>query len=154
MRRQDKEIKDNNLIQEILQKSGICRLGFVDNGEAYIVPVNYAYENGIIYIHSAPHGKKMDILKRNTRVSFEIEYSNEIIKDKVPCNWTARYRSVMGRGNITIEKDAPLKKRGLDMIMIKYGAGMELTYDESLLSRMVLLKLKIDSITGKQSGYL
>jgi len=152
MRRQDKEITDNGLIREVLVKSEICRLGLVENDEAYIVPVNYAYDNGLIYIHSAPDGRKIEMIKRNNRVSFEIEFTGEIIKDKVPCNWSAKYRSVMGKGSIVIENDSELKKRGLDLILLKYGADMQLNYDKSVLSRMVLLILKIDSITGKQSG--
>ena len=152
MRRSDKEIRNENTINKMLANSEICRLGLVDNGEAYIVPVNFAYQDGWIYIHSAPNGRKIDLIKRNGIVSFEIEYSYEIIKDKVPCEWSARYRSLMGRGEITLEYDKEEKKRGLDMIMKKYGAGSDLAYDESSLSRMILLKMKILSVTGKQSG--
>ena len=61
MRRLDKEIKDSDVIQEILQNSEICRLGLVDGNEAYIVPVNYGYKDGVIYMHSAPNGRKMEI---------------------------------------------------------------------------------------------
>jgi nitroimidazol reductase NimA-like FMN-containing flavoprotein (pyridoxamine 5'-phosphate oxidase superfamily) len=59
MRRLDKQITDQQLIDEIVLNSDICRLGLVDNGEAYIVPVNYAYDKGQIYIHSAHAGLKM-----------------------------------------------------------------------------------------------
>ncbi|HEX2975850.1 MAG TPA: pyridoxamine 5'-phosphate oxidase family protein [Bacteroidales bacterium] len=135
-----------------MKKSEICRLGLVDDGEAYIVPVNYAYEDGHIYIHSAPHGRKIDLLRKNNKVSFEIEHSYEIIKDDVPCRWTAKYRSVMGKGTISIESDLASKKNALDKIMKKYDAGINLVYDESSLSRIVILKLKILSVTGKQSG--
>lgn len=152
MRRHDKEIKDNNIIEDILANSGICRLGFVEDDEAYIVPVNYAYSGGTIYIHSAAQGRKMDILKRNNIVSFEIEYFEEIIKNEVPCEWSAKYRSVMGKGTVRIENDPAEKKAGLDLIMRKYGAENGLRYNEASVSRMVLLVLKIDSVIGKQSG--
>lgn len=152
MRRLDKEITDNKVIEEILLRSDICRLGLVDNAEAYIVPVNYAYQNNVIYIHSAHAGKKIELLKQNSKVSFEIELHHEIVKNDIPCGWTAKYRSVMGRGTITIDNDPTIKKKGLDLIMRKYGAEMELNYEEKTLARMTLLILKIDSLTGKQSG--
>jgi nitroimidazol reductase NimA-like FMN-containing flavoprotein (pyridoxamine 5'-phosphate oxidase superfamily) len=152
MRRHDKEIKDRKVIDSILENAGICRLGLVDNGEAYIVPVNYAYKEGTIYIHSAPHGRKMDIIRMNKFVSFEITGSEEIIVNEVPCEWSAKYRSVMGTGIITIENNPDLKKAGMDLIMMKYGAKGELSYDEGSFSRMVLLKLRINAVTGKQSG--
>ena len=110
MRRIDKEITDENVINDMMTKSRICRLGFVDNGEAYIVPVNFAYSEGVIYVHSAHSGKKMDILKQNNRVSFEIEYYTEIIEGERPCDWTVKYRSAMGKGSVIIENDATAKK--------------------------------------------
>ncbi len=152
MRRVDKEITDENVINDMMIKSRICRLGFVDNGEAYIVPVNFAYSEGVIYVHSAHSGKKMDILKQNNRVSFEIEYYTEIIEGERPCDWTVKYRSVMGKGSVEIENDTEAKKAGLDLIMRKYGAKGELVYDESVLARMTLLKLTVESVAGKQSG--
>lgn len=152
MRRQDKEIKDRKVIDSILSDSRICRLGLVDDGEAYIVPMNYAYDDGIIYIHSAPHGRKMNIIRKNNLVSFEITATEEIIMNEVPCEWSAKYRSVMGTGTILIENNPDLKKAGLDLIMRKYGASGELRYDEGSVSRMVLLKLSIGTVTGKQSG--
>ncbi len=152
MRRIDKEITDENVINDMMTKSRICRLGFVDNGEAYIVPVNFAYSEGVIYVHSAHSGKKMDILKQNKRVSFEIEYYTEIIEGERPCDWTVKYRSAMGKGSVIIENDATAKKAGLDLIMRKYGAKGELVYDEAVLARMTLLKLTVESVAGKQSG--
>ena len=152
MRRLDKEIKDKNVIEDILTKSRICRFGFVENGEAYIVPLNFAFSDGIIYVHSAHSGKKMDLIKQNNRASFEIEYYSEIVEGEKSCDWTAKYRSAMGKGVITIENDITAKTNGLNLIMQKYGAKGNLIFDEASLSRMTLLKLEIESVTGKQSG--
>lgn len=152
MRRLDKEIKDQELIKDLMTKSRICRLGFVDNDEAYIVPVNFAYSEGFIYVHSAHSGRKMDIIKKSNKVSFEMEYYSEIVEDEKACNWTAKYRSVMGTGIITLEDNSEQKKAGLNLIMRKYGAKGDLVYDEDSLARMTLLKLRIDTVTGKQSG--
>ncbi|MDD4990783.1 MAG: pyridoxamine 5'-phosphate oxidase family protein [Paludibacter sp.] len=152
MRRLDKQITDPDLINTILEKSDICRLGLVENNEAYIVPVNFAWSEGIIYIHTAQQGRKMNIIRANNRVSFEMELHHEIVESEITCGWTAKYRSVMGKGTITIDDNPTSKKRGLDLIMRKYGATMELNYDEKVLSRMTILKLEIESVTGKQSG--
>lgn len=153
MRRADKQITNPEVLNEILDKSHLCRLGLVDNGEAYIVPVNFAHSGGILYIHSAPNGRKMEIIKTCNRVNFEMELDYSISKNEIPCGWTEKYRSVMGKGMIEIVTDSPSKKAGLDLIMRKYGAEMELNYDENILSRMVILKLTIEYVTGKQSGY-
>lgn len=152
MRRHDKEIKDKSIIEEILNTSEICRIGMVDDGLAYIVPVNFGYSNGVIFIHSAPNGRKMELLKRNNRVSFEIEYMSDVVKKDVPCEWTAKYRSVMGLGSVEMITEYERKKTGMDIIMRKYGFKGDIVYDEASLSRMVILELKIHSVQGKQSG--
>jgi uncharacterized protein len=152
MRRHDKEIKDESIILDILQNSELCRLGLVENDEAYIVPVNFGYKDGFIYMHSAPNGRKMDIIKRNNHVTFEIEYNSDIVTGETACKWTARYRSIMGKGIITIVTDHQRKKDGLDIVMDKYGFKGNKEYDEASLSRMIVLELRIESLTGKQSG--
>jgi hypothetical protein len=152
MRRHDKEIKDQNIIEDILNNSELCRIGLVEDGMAYIVPLNYGYADGIIYMHSAPNGRKMEILRRNNRVSFEIELFSDIVKKDVACRWTAKYRSVMGHGTVQIISDPEKKRTGMDVIMRKYGFKGDIVYDEASLSRMIILELKIDAIQGKQSG--
>jgi nitroimidazol reductase NimA-like FMN-containing flavoprotein (pyridoxamine 5'-phosphate oxidase superfamily) len=124
----------------------------VGNGEVYIVPVNYAYDNGTIYIHSAPQGRKIELLRQNNLITFEMELPAQIIRDNIPCNWSAKYKSVMGKGIISMRSDKETKRRGLDLIMKKYGADAELNYNESSLSGMIILELRITSVTGKQSG--
>ncbi|HEX3006413.1 MAG TPA: pyridoxamine 5'-phosphate oxidase family protein [Bacteroidales bacterium] len=153
MRRKDKEITDKAIIHSILTKAEICRLGLVEDGEAYIVPVNFAYNENSIFIHSARQGRKMDIIRQSNRVSFEIESHASIVPGPLACNWTTKYRSVMGKGTIGIVLEPEKIKEALDLIMIKYGWNNTVTvYDQALLSRICILKLNIDSMSGKQSG--
>lgn len=151
MRRGEKEILDKSIIESILTKSEICRIGIQDIDSPYIVPLNYGYDSGKIYFHSASQGRKIELLRKNNKVSFEIEFSSEIIKGSNPCSWTAKYRSLMGTGTIDIISDADGIRRGLDLIMNHYGSN-EGTYEEGYLGRIVILQLNIDTITGKQSG--
>jgi nitroimidazol reductase NimA-like FMN-containing flavoprotein (pyridoxamine 5'-phosphate oxidase superfamily) len=151
MRRNDKEITDYRIIEEILLKSEICRIAIMDKDAPYIVPLNYGYCNNQLFFHSAAQGRKIDLLKVNNKVCFEIEYSSEIIKNELACNWTAKYRSVIGYGTIELINDIDQIKNGLNIIMSHYGRS-ENTYDEKYLLRIILLKLKIESISGKQSG--
>ena len=152
MRRKEKEITDKSLIERILKESDLCRIAMVDGSEPYIVPLNYGYTDGVIYAHSAPAGRKIEILKANSRVCFEIEHTDEVVRKDEACKWTERYRSVIGYANVEIVTDTERKKKGLDVIMQKYGFQGEAIYNEGSLSRMVLLEMKIERVTGKQSG--
>lgn len=152
MRRKEKEILDKDIIETILKESDICRIAMVDGSEPYIVPLNYGYAGGVIYMHSAPQGRKINVLSNNNRVCFEIESFQKVIKKREPCNWTSQYRSVIGYGTIEFVTDIEAKKKGLDIIMHKYGYRGKSEYQDNLLSWVMVLKLTIENVTGKQSG--
>lgn len=152
MRRFDKLITDAQIIEKILNESSICRIGFSINGEAHIVPVNYGYRDNKLFIHSASGGNKIDYIKRNDRVCFEMELDHEIMTGKAACDWTTKYRSIIGYGHISIINEKSEKMKGLDIIMSKYGGPIKNTYTDKSLENMVLLIIEIDTLTGKQSG--
>ena len=151
MQRKNQEIIDRNVIEEILSKSLNCRIGMICNGVPYIVPLNYGYAMNAIYIHSASEGKKIDILKANNKVCFEIEDTTEIIKKDLSCDWATKYRSLIGYGTIEIINDEEQKKRGLDIIMAQHGKKENTVYKETQVEKIVILKLTIERVTGKQS---
>jgi len=152
MRRLDKEITDNIIIDEILTKSKICRVAFFDSEFPYIVPFNYAYFDDELLFHSAKSGKKIDLIKKNNNVCFEIEYYSQIIEDEQSCKWTTKYRSVIGFGEIDVLTNRDEKIRGLDAIMSHYGRTEGLIYNEKHLENIAILRLKIMKLSGKQSG--
>ncbi len=152
MRKSNQEIKDQKVLEQILAGAVICRVAMMDGDLPYIVPVNYGYRDGCIYIHSAPEGKKIELIGKNNRVCFEVEETAEIIKGERACNWTTRYRSVVGYATAEILSDDQSKKNGLEIIMAQHGAPTLLEFEAGNMKRMVILKLTITSFTGKQSG--
>ncbi len=152
MRRKDKEISDKNFVEEILSKSEICRVAMVNEGEPYLVPVNYGYSEDAIYIHSASRGKKIDVLRKNNRVCFEIDYGHEVLKAELACNWTEKYRSLIGYGAVDIVTDDKEKRFGLDRIMEHYGRTENNVYKEKNVENIVILKINIEEVSMKQSG--
>jgi hypothetical protein len=152
MRRAKQKIQDKEVLEEILAGAEICRLSMVDGNLPYLVPVNYGYREGFTYIHSAPEGKKIDLLKQNKLVCFEVEDTVEIVKGDEACDWTTRYRSVVGYCTVEILSDEQSKQEGLEVIMAQHGAPELDAFDAKNLKRMVILKLKITSMSGKQSS--
>ena len=151
LRRKDKEVTDSREIEEIIKKAIVCRLGLVDGDEAYIVPVNFGYEKNVIYFHSALEGRKIELIKRNDKVCFEIEADVRIEKnDKSECS--TKYRSVIGMGRAHILESAEGKVRGLKAIM-RQCAGGEYSFSEEKWASVLVVEIKIESITGKQSGF-
>lgn len=151
MRRKEKEIQDSKVIDEILTHSVICRVAMFDEKYPYMLPFNYGYDNNALYIHSATTGKKLDLIEKNNHVCFEIELNHEIIKYDQSCKWTTKYRSIVGFGRIEVIKDFEDKVKGLDIIMQHHGKK-DNAYIHKAVDKMVIMKLTVDSLTGKQGG--
>ena len=151
MRRADKEIKEGPEIEDILRCGQICHLGLNDDGLTYVVPVNYGYSSGCLYVHSALEGRKIDILRRNNSVSFSIYIDDGLVQSDVACNWGMKYRSVMGTGKAVLIEDRTKKEEALRIIMGHY-AGPAATFEAARMDSILIIKVRIDSLAGKKSG--
>jgi hypothetical protein len=151
MRRQDREIKDWNLISHIISNCQVCRLGLAKDGAPYIVPVSFGYDGKAIYFHTAREGKKIDYITANNVVCFEFEHGVQLVSDESsPCNWTFHYQSVIGNGEIHELVAIEEKIEGLNQIMEQYSSR-EWEFSEKALDSIRVWKITIETITGKQS---
>ncbi|MDP4094705.1 MAG: pyridoxamine 5'-phosphate oxidase family protein [Bacillota bacterium] len=152
MRKADKEIKELTEIEAILNRADVCRLALCNDGVPYIIPMNFAYNSGSLYVHCARQGKKLDIIRQNNNVCFEADEAVEIVKADSACNWGAYYRSVVGLGKISfIDSDEDIRK-ALDLIMLKYSGTDKHEYSRSSLDRIFVLRIDITEMTGKRSA--
>ncbi len=152
MRKANQEITDPEIIEEILGGAEICRIAMADGDVPYLLPFNYGYRDRCIYIHSAPAGKKIDLLKKNGSVCFEVEQMVRTIPREKACRWATLYRSVIGYGEVEIVTNFESKKKGLEIIMAQHGAPDLVEFEPKEVDSVVILKLSISSLTGKQSS--
>ena len=155
MRRKDREIKEIESITQILEKCDVCRISLFDAEYPYIIPLNFghSYENKelSLYFHSAIEGKKLDLIKLNNKVAFEMDTSKKLIIGETPCNFTMEFESLCGNGEIEILANED-KIDGLKYIMKHYtDKDYENTdFDENEVKSTVVLKLKVNQISGKR----
>ncbi len=152
MRRKDQEINDIATIEDIIHKAQVCRLALSENGRPYIVPLCFGYKDNNLYFHSTREGKKLDILRKNNNVCFEIDTDHELVKGKKVCNCSMKYRSVIGFGRAELIEDIEQKRRAFDIIMQNYYEGF-FKYPEGSIKNTVIIKVKIECMTGKKLGY-
>lgn len=153
MRRNDKEISDKDVIYQIMQKERVCRIGLSDGTIPYVLPVNYGFTENKLYFHSSRNGKKIDILKKNNNICFEIDTDIAIIKSGLACKWGMQYKSVIGFGTASFIEEAEEKKRVLEIIMRHYEPNGRFSFSERALEEVILIEVTINEITGKQSGF-
>jgi nitroimidazol reductase NimA-like FMN-containing flavoprotein (pyridoxamine 5'-phosphate oxidase superfamily) len=118
--------------------------------------MNFGFKDNCLYLHSAVEGRKIDILKENNNICFEVDIENEIIESEIACNWGMKYYSVIGSGKAYFIEDTEEKEKVLDIIMQKYSANdaKSFEYSPSALANTTVINVKLTEITGKKSGYL
>jgi uncharacterized protein len=153
MRRDEREIKKREEIEAIIQQAQVCRIGLSAQNVPYIVPVNFGYNCDCLYFHCTGLGKKIDTLCQNNRVCFEVDIDFELRRpDGPPCHWGANYRSVIGFGWAFLIDDQTEKSAALNIICQHYGtAPHDFSADE--VRKVTVVRIKIDSLTGKKAGY-
>lgn len=152
MRRKDREITDIGEIEDIIKKAIVCRIGLTDGNEPYVVPVCFGYERGALYFHGAGVGRKINMLKKNNRVCFEIDGDVAVRSAEKACKFSLKYRSVIGTGRAYILEKAEEKARSLNVIM-KHYAGRDFIFTKSDLDSALVWKVEIESLTGKKAGF-
>lgn len=155
MRRKEKEIDDINELREIIRKADVCRLGLAVDNMPYVVPVNFGYDEGenCLYFHCAREGRKLDMIKRNNAVCFEMDVDMKISAgENAPCNWSTAYRSVIGYGKAFILEDFDEKKKALDVIMKHYSSDTSFEYNAKSVEKVAVVKIAVTRMTGKKSS--
>ena len=155
MRREDRKVTDIRGINEILLRCKTCHIAMVDDGEPYVVPLSYGYrivgENVLeLYFHSASEGRKLDILKRNDSVCFEISYEGEPIRSETPCDSGYYYASVIGFGKAVFIEGAADEKREALSIMFRHQTGKDVTFTDEQAGSVCVFKIVSSDYAGKK----
>ncbi len=150
MRRKDREITDRALLEKILWEEHTCRLGINDDQRPYLVPMTFGYKNNNLWFHSAKEGKKIELLKKNNLVSFEVESQVELIPAEIACKWSIKFYSVIGYGLAHFVQTKGEKEEGLKIIMEKLAGQKPFVFSESALEETVVIRVEIENMTGKK----
>lgn len=121
MRRKDREITDISAIDTFLTEEKILRIAFYDDGDIYIVPVNYGFrrESGkcVFYFHGAKAGRKYELAGKSPYVGFETDGRFKMIEGGSACGYSANFQSVKGTGRLSLIEDTEAKRSALDCLM-------------------------------------
>lgn len=148
MRRKDKEITDTEAIVSIIRRSTVCRLGMSDDGQPYVIPMSFGYQDGAVYFHCAPEGRKIEILRKNPRVCIEFDVDCLLKTGDSACKWGFHFQSAIAFGVAAIIEDSTKKQAALDIIMHQYS-GDVFMYSESALDKIVVIRANVTELTGK-----
>lgn len=155
MRKIDREVTCTQELLSIIERCETCRIGFSHNNIPYIVPMNYGYtyENDqlILYFHSGLSGKKLEMIKLNNEVCFQMDCSCELVPHEIPCRYTMKFESIIGHGKIYILTEENEKIEALKHVMKKYAPDKNFDFEAKHAKIILGLKLVVEEFTGKRS---
>ena len=152
MRKKEKEVTDPAAIESVIQRSMVCRLAMSEDNRPYVVPLCFGYRDRMLYFHCAREGKKIDILRKNSRVCVEFDIDQELVTAEEACKFDMNFRSVIAFGKATLVENPEERRKGLEAIMQHY-AGRSFTYPDELVGKTLVIRVEVESLTGKKAGY-
>lgn len=151
--RPNREILDADEIQQILKNGKFAVISMCRGDEPYIVTLSYGYDSdtNALYFHCSPQGLKIDFIQANPIVCATIIEDGGYIQNE--CGH--KYKTVVFWGKMEILQSIEEKRMGMEILLnhLETDSGIvkeKAIMSEGYFSKMVVLKLSILQIHGKQ----
>lgn len=140
-------------IGNIIKKCDVCFIGVVDGDMPYVLPMNFGYKNNIIYLHSAPEGRIVDILNKNNNicVTFSTDHELAFQHPEVACSYRMKSKSVVAWGEVKFQEDFDKKVDALNIIMEQYS-DKKFEYSDPAIKNVKVWEVAVDKVTCKEFG--
>ena len=152
MTKRERQVTDPEQIRHILDTARVLHLGLAVNNEPYVVPLNYGYtleeDQLVLYMHGSLKGRKIDVMRKNPNVFFEMNCEVTPFDGKVACQYGTSYSSIMGSGTVEILDDVEAKKEGLTLFM-KSQTGLDFEFTDKMVSAVNVMKITVEEYTAK-----
>lgn len=155
MRRKEREIKDISELVKILSKNCVGTLSLSGGEYPYAVPLNFGFSENDgefkVYFHCASEGKKIELIKKNPKVCFEVHTMERITGEgESACVYSCAYESVIGFGCVRELTSHDEKKEALIKIM-ENCTGREFDFNENQTRGVTVFEIAFSEVTGKRS---
>lgn len=153
MLKREREVTDMDQILSILDRGCVMHLGLSDDGQPYVVPMNYGYiyknEKLVLYLHGAKEGYKYEVIQKNPKVSFSIECGVNPFEGKTACQYGMTYECMLGKGIAEVTDDVDEKIKALTLLM-KTQTGQDFTFNDKLVSIVKVIKITVTEFSAKK----
>ena len=151
-------IKSKTKIIKFLNEEDTGRISSIDeHGFPQIIPMNFVFLNDSVYMHSHIRGEKIENIKRNSKVGFEVDRNLEFLPSYFfdPNDASLAdtlYISVVMKGTCIIVKDNEEKVLALNGLMKKYqpeGGYEPMNPEMDVLNEVAVIKIVPNTMRGK-----
>lgn len=143
----------NTQIEQLLLQAQVGRLGTISqDGFPYILPMHFVYYNQTIYMHGLPKGKKIDNIKWQTQVCFEVDEMLSLLYENVenPCDVNTEFNSVIIEGTASLVDDVSEKNLALRQIVNKFTPHLlHKEMPQKMIQGTAVIKIDIIKCVGR-----
>ncbi|MGZ6286115.1 MAG: pyridoxamine 5'-phosphate oxidase family protein [Ktedonobacterales bacterium] len=142
------------MAEEILLRGRVAHVAFAIDGQPYIIPTTYHYEDATVYIHGAPASRMVKTLRAGTPVCVEVTLLDGLVASRDAKSHSANYRSAIVFGVATPVTDLATKRALLERMTLRYFPGRTAGQDylparDGDLRAVELLAITIDEQSAK-----
>jgi len=144
-------------MEAILKRAEVGRLALCDCSTPYIVPLNFAYQEGKIGFHCDWKGKKLDLIAKNPQCCFEVDEFMGEVSYHYDSLCHLDYDSVIATGNARVENDVEQKWRFFQALHAKYkeiyrkpvSEGGKV-FDSKRVGEACCVVIDVEELTGRR----
>lgn len=106
---------DSETIHKILDEGFVCHVGFVADGQPYVIPTNYARVDDRLYLHGSSASRMLRSLSGGIPVCVTVTLVDGLVLARAAFHHSVNYRSVVALGRATLVEDPAEKMRALEL---------------------------------------
>ena len=141
MRLSKRECSEPAFFDEVFAKAEELFLALNNGDFPYLIPLNFVRLDQRIYLHSAPEGTKLDLIRKDGRVAFSLAADVRIDREK---------SSICGTARASLVEDTEEKRLALDSLAERYAARCPRPAPDANVRRVAVIRIDILSLTGKR----
>lgn len=151
-RRPDRGHYDKTTIYGIIDDTMLCHIGFIQDGQPFVIPVLHARKNDQLLIHGASTSRLLKHIQAGNDVSVTITIVDGIVLAKTVFNQSINFRSVVvfGKGRLIENEDEKIQAlEHLTEVIVPgiWGAARKPTATE--LKATSIVSISIDTASAK-----
>jgi nitroimidazol reductase NimA-like FMN-containing flavoprotein (pyridoxamine 5'-phosphate oxidase superfamily) len=122
-RRAQRGAYDRATVEQILDEALLCHLGFVVDGQPYVLPTIHARVGDVLYLHGAPASRMLRTLRDGVPVCVTVTLVDGVVLARSAFHHSMNYRSVVALGTATEVTDLAEKRRALEALVEHVAPG-------------------------------
>ena len=139
---------------EIMAKAAVAHVGFVQDGQPYVLPFTFLYRDGKIYLHGAPGSRTVKVLASGVPACVEVTLVDGLIASKSAETHSVNYRTVVCFGTGRLIKDDEERREVFHTLIDRYFPGRTAGRDyahitEAEMKAVALVEMTIDEMSAK-----